>query len=91
MRRAGRWSNSTIASHFTSSRLAALDLYSSGAAVGFDLEPPTGRSAAKWCATTDALSRGMPAKGFGFGGVPRERAYHDALRDLATRRWATRR
>ncbi len=26
----------------------------------------------------------MPAKGFGFGGVPRERAYHDALRDLAT-------
>ena len=30
------------------------------------------------------LSRGMPAKGFGFGGVPRERAYHDALLDLAT-------
>ena len=26
----------------------------------------------------------MPAKGFGFGGVQRERAYHDALRDLAT-------
>ena len=26
----------------------------------------------------------MPAKGFGFGGVLRERAYHDALRDLAT-------
>ena len=24
------------------------------------------------------------AKGFGFGGVQRERAYHDALRDLAT-------
>ena len=31
-----------------------------------------------------ALSRGMPAKGFGFGGVQRERAYHDALLDLAT-------
>ena len=31
-----------------------------------------------------SLSRGLPAKGFGFGGVPRERAYHDALRDLAT-------
>ncbi len=30
------------------------------------------------------LSRGLPAKAFGFGGVLRERAYHDALRDLAT-------
>ena len=30
------------------------------------------------------LSRGLAAKGFGFGGVQRERAYHDALRDLAT-------
>ena len=26
----------------------------------------------------------MPAKAFGFGGVQRERAYHDALFDLAT-------
>ena len=33
---------------------------------------------------TDRLARGLPAKGFGFGGVQRERAYHDALRDLAT-------
>ena len=33
---------------------------------------------------TDGLSRGIAAKGFGFGGVPRERAYRDALRDLAT-------
>ena len=31
-----------------------------------------------------ALDRGLAAKGFGFGGVQRERAYHDALRDLAT-------
>ena len=30
------------------------------------------------------LARGLAAKGFGFGGVQRERAYHDALRDLAT-------
>ncbi len=35
-------------------------------------------------ARTDGLSRGLAAKGFGFGGVPRERAYHDALLDLAT-------
>ena len=32
----------------------------------------------------DGLSRGLAAKAFGFGGVQRERAYHDALRDLAT-------
>ena len=31
----------------------------------------------------DGLARGLPAKGFGFGGVQRERAYHDALLDLA--------
>ena len=32
----------------------------------------------------DALQHGLAAKGFGFGGVQRERAYHDALQDLAT-------
>ena len=40
--------------------------------------------AAAWCSRTDGLERGLAAKGFGFGGVQRERAYHDALRDLAT-------
>ena len=69
--------------HFTSSRLAALELYPAGAALGFD----AARHAAlcrEWAPRTDGLARGMPAKGFGFGGVARERAYHDALRDLAT-------
>jgi hypothetical protein len=69
--------------HFTSFRLTALDLYPPGVAVRFDLEEHKGL-----CRTlageTDGLSRGLAAKGFGFGGVPRERAYHDALRDLAT-------
>jgi hypothetical protein len=69
--------------HFTSSRLAALDLYPAGAAVGFDLDAYRALCR-EWCARSDALSRGLPAKGFGFGGVQRERAYHDALRDLAT-------
>ena len=44
--------------------------------------PPAQPSAST--STTDVLSRGLPAKGFGFGGVQRERAYQDALRDLAT-------
>jgi hypothetical protein len=69
--------------HFTSFRLAALELYAGDARVGFDLEEHKDLCRA-WCARTDGLSRGLPAKGFGFGGVQRERAYHDALRDLAT-------
>lgn len=69
--------------HFTSARLAALALYPTGAALGFDLDEHRELCNA-WCARTDTLARGMPAKGFGFGGVSRERAYHDALRDLAT-------
>ena len=68
--------------HFTSFRLAALELYPADAAVGFDHDEHK-RLCRDLCAETDALSRGLAAKGFGFGGVPRERAYHDALRDLA--------
>jgi hypothetical protein len=70
------------APHFTSFRLAALDLYPDDAAVGFDLCEHRELCRA-WCARTDGLSRGLPAKGFGFGGVQRERAYRDALLDLA--------
>jgi hypothetical protein len=69
--------------HFTSFRLTALDLYPAGVAVAFDLDEYRELCRA-WCATSDGLARGLPAKGFGFGGVQRERAYHDALRDLAT-------
>ena len=69
--------------HFTSSRLAALELYPIDATIGFDLEEHETLCRA-WCSRTDGLGRGLAAKGFGFGGGPRERAYHDALRDLAT-------
>ena len=69
--------------HFTSFRLAALDLYPAGRAVGFDVEEHKDLCRAL-AAETDGLWRGLAAKGFGFGGVGRERAYHDALRDLAT-------
>ena len=70
-------------SHFTSFRLAALELYRADAILGFDLEEHK-ELCRFWCSQTDGLARGLPAKGFGFGGVGRERAYHDALRDLAT-------
>ncbi len=71
------------AAHFTSFRLAALELYPAGACVGFDVEAHEALCR-QWAARTDGLERGLAAKGFGFGGRQRERAYHDALRDLAT-------
>jgi hypothetical protein len=69
--------------HFTSFRLAALELYPAAARLGFDLDEHK-ELCRVWCSRTDGLSRGLAAKGFGFGGVQRERAYHDSLRDLAT-------
>jgi len=71
------------APHFTSFRLTALELYPADVAMGFDLDEHKELCRAL-CEKTDGLSRGLPAKGFGFGGVQRERAYHDALFDLAT-------
>ena len=69
--------------HFTSFRLAALELYPADVTVGFDLDEHKELCRA-WSSRTDGLERGLAAKGFGFGGMQRERAYHDALRDLAT-------
>jgi hypothetical protein len=69
--------------HFTSFRLTALELYPPDAPLGFDLEEHK-QLCRDWGARTDGLDRALAAKGFGFGGVPRERAYHDALFDLAT-------
>jgi len=68
--------------HFTSFRLAALELYPAAANVGFDLEEHR-ELCRVWCSRTDGLERGLVSKGFGFGGVQRERAYHDALLDVA--------
>jgi hypothetical protein len=67
--------------HFTSFRLLALELYDD-APVGYDLDEAKALCR-EWAARSDGLARGLPAKGFGFGGVQRERAYHDALFDLA--------
>ena len=69
--------------HFTSFRLADLELYPAAVTVGFDLGEHK-ELCRTWCSTTDGFERGLAAKGFGFGGMQRERAYHDALRDLAT-------
>jgi len=69
-------------SHFTSFRHAVLDLYPGDAKLGFDLDEHKSLCR-RWCGEADRVDRALAARGFGFGGVPRERAYHDALRDLA--------
>jgi hypothetical protein len=68
--------------HFTSFRLTVLELYPGDGTYGFDLEEHK-ELCRVWCARTDGLARALATKGFGFGGVQRERAYHDALLDLA--------
>jgi hypothetical protein len=71
------------AAHFTSFRLAALELYPPTEHVGFDIDAYKALCRA-WCSESDSLQRGLAARCFGFGGVQRELAYRDALRDLAT-------
>jgi hypothetical protein len=69
-------------SHFTTFRLDALGVYPAETSLGFDLDEHEDLCR-EWRATSDGLGRGLAARGFGFGGVPRERAYHDSLYDLA--------
>jgi hypothetical protein len=69
------------AAHFTSFRLSALELYPADAPLGFDRAEHE-QLCRDWCARTDGLAGGLVAKGFGFGGHQRERAYRDALLDL---------
>lgn len=68
--------------HFTSARLTTLKRYPADAQVGFDL----GRYAAlcrEWRPKADRAFAHRAAPGFGPGGRQRQRAYYDALRDLA--------
>jgi hypothetical protein len=68
--------------HFTSFRLKALGLYPPDARLGFDLEQYQELSR-EWASKTDNIDRAFAAKGFGFGGRQKERAYRDSLLDLA--------
>lgn len=69
--------------HFTSHRLATFELYPPDTRLGYNLDEYK-ELCREWASKTDNISRGLAAKGFGFGGVQKERAYQDALRDLAT-------
>lgn len=69
--------------HFTSYRLATLDLYPADVPVGFDVAEYRALCRA-WAPRSDRYRAAKAAVGFGDGGRQRQRAYHDALRDLAT-------
>jgi hypothetical protein len=68
--------------HFTTPRLQSLDLYPREVRVGFDVE-----EFKELCRThapqTDRWRFGLASKCFGWHGLQRERAYEDAVRDIA--------
>jgi hypothetical protein len=68
--------------HFTSARLATLKLYPGDVELGYDLDRYK-RLCATWRAKSDGYFRSKSARAFGAGGRQRQRAYFDALRDIA--------
>lgn len=68
--------------HFTSFRLATLNRYPADVPVGFDLDEYQALCH-EWAPRSDRYRGAKAAVGFGDGGRQRQRAYHDALRDLA--------
>jgi hypothetical protein len=68
--------------HFTTARLATLDLYPAGTPLGYDIEAYR-ELCGSWSAKADRAFAHKAAAAFGPGGRQRQRAYNDALRDLA--------
>ena len=68
--------------HFTSYRLRSLELYPSDVQLGFDLLAYADLCR-QWRARSDRYRASKAAKGFGAAGRQAQRAYHDAIRDLA--------
>lgn len=68
--------------HFTTFRLASLRLYPPDASLGFDLRRYRALCG-EWSAKADRYRQTKAAPGFGAAGRQRQRAYNDALRDLA--------
>jgi len=68
--------------HFTSFRLKTLEMYPSGYQEGVNLSEYR-RLCMHWAPQSDGYRRTKSAAAFGHGGRQRQRAYYDALRDLA--------
>ncbi len=69
--------------HFTSARLTTLRLYPAEVPLGFDREEYI-VLCRRWKGQADKAFAHRAARGFGPRGRQRQRAYYDALRDLAT-------
>jgi hypothetical protein len=67
--------------NFTSSRLTALEMYPDWAPLGFHIDEYK-QACRDLCDEFDRYRRDVATRGWGIGGLPQERAYHDALRDL---------
>jgi hypothetical protein len=69
--------------HFSSARLLTLELYPADTPLGFDLDSYKALCR-RWRGQADRAFAHRDARGFGPGERQRQRAYYDALRDLAT-------
>jgi hypothetical protein len=67
--------------HFTTWRLRSLESYPAVLPLGFDLNGYR-ELCRQWAPTSDRFRASKGARGFGEGGRQRQRAYHDALRDV---------
>jgi hypothetical protein len=69
--------------HFTSAQLTTLRLYPAELKLGFDRDEDI-TLCRRWKGQADKAFAHRAARGFGAGGRQRQRAYYDALRDMAT-------
>jgi hypothetical protein len=69
--------------HFTTSRLTTLDLYPPEVPLGFDIKEYKALCR-EHAPTSDKWRYGLASKMFGFHGLQNERAYEDAIRDIAS-------
>jgi hypothetical protein len=69
--------------HFSSPRLLTLDLYPSEVKLGFDIEQYK-ELCREYAPKTDRWRYGLASKCFGWHGLQNERAYYDAIRDIAS-------
>jgi hypothetical protein len=68
--------------HFTTARLTTLDLYPGEVPLGYDIKEYK-ELCREHAPKTDKWRYGLASKMFGFHGLQPERAYQDAVRDLA--------
>jgi hypothetical protein len=69
--------------HFTTGRLTTLELYPPEVPLSFDINEYK-ELCREHAPQSDKWRFGMASKMFGFHGVQRERAYHDAVRDIGS-------